>query len=119
MIKLTQEQVKGIEEILNRNSYAIDYYLDALLAEDFEEIHKRKPDIVDAIRCVFVADGRYREEHEQTYFRIENSSKYGIDYSIYCKNCQDISKEEFKEIKSTTLSVLTELEDYYLKKEEV
>lgn len=117
MIKLTEEQIKRLEDMLNDHSYVLDYYKKALIDEDFKEIHDGKePDIIDSLGCVFVASGRYRKNQRETYFSIENSSKYGIDYSIKCKNCYDMSKETFEEVKNTTLEVLKNLEENYVEK---
>lgn len=119
MIKLTSEQVKQIEEILNDHAYVLNYYKECLLKEDFEYIHDgKKPDIIDALRCVFVADGRYREDQKQTYFKIEDDHEWGLDYSIYGRTCDNMSAEEFEEIKTVTLSALKNLEDCYVIKGE-
>lgn len=119
MIKLTSEQVKQIEEILNDHTYVLNYYKECLLKEDFEYSHDgKKPDIIDALRCVFVSDGRYREDERQTYFKIEDDRKWGLDYSIYCRNCDNMSTEEFEEIKAVTLNALKDLEECYVTKEE-
>ncbi len=118
MIKLTQEQIERIEEILNRNYYALNYYKECLLAEDFKELHDGKePDIVDAIHCVFVADGRYREYQDITYFSVEHTSKYGYDYCIHFKKCCDMDQETFNHIKEVTLEVLENLQEDYVVKE--
>lgn len=119
MIELTSEQVKQIEAMLNDRTYVLNYYKECLLKEDFECTHGgKKPDIIDALRCVFVADGRYREDQRQTYFKIEDDHEWGLDYSIYGRNCDNMSTEEFEEIKAVTLNVLKNLEECYVTKEE-
>lgn len=117
MIKLTQEQIERLEEILNRNDYALNYYKECLLAEDFKELHDGKePDIVDAIHCVFVASGRYINHQDITYFSVEHTSKYGYDYCINCRKCDDMTQETFNHIKEVTLSVLENLQQNYVVK---
>ena len=119
MIKLTPEQIKQIEEMLNDHTYVLNYYKECLLKEDFEYIHDgKKPDIIDALRCVFVADERYREDQRQTYFKIEDNHKWSLDYSIYCKNCDNMSDKKFEEIKKVTQDALNYLEECCIKKEE-
>lgn len=118
MIKLTQEQIERLEEILNRNDYALNHYKECLLAEDFKELHDGKePDVVDAIHCVFGGDGRYREHQDIHYFSIEHTSKYGYDYCINCKKCNDMTQETFDHIKEVTLSVLEYLQECYVVEE--
>lgn len=119
MIKLTSEQIKQIEELLNDHTYVLNYYKECLLKEDFEYIHDgKKPDIIDALRCVFVADERYREDQEQTYFKIEDNHKWCLDYSIYCRNCDNMPTKKFEEIKKVTQDALNYLEECCIKKEE-
>jgi len=60
----------------------------------------------DTLRCIIIAAERYRKYLDEVYFTIENSAKHGIDYGVYCKKC---TREEFKEIVSTTISALESL----------
>ena len=115
MIKLTNSQIARIEEMLNRNEYVLNDYIQTMIAEDFEEIHDgAKPDIVDALGCVFCGDSRYREDRRHTFFKIEDSPKYGIDFSILCSNCYHMSKETYEEVEKITMAVLNDLKENYM-----
>ena len=67
-----------------------------------------EPDIIDVIRGLICAASRYSKHCDETYYSIENSSKYGIDYSVYYRK---ITREQFNEIVVMTFTALQCLEN--------
>ena len=109
--ELTEKDLPALNELLDRNYYALNEFYNSLDAEqrDFEKhgIAKYKqPTVIDLINCVFVGNGRYQQYREEEYFTILNSRKYGLDYSIPYKK---ISWEGYGEIRLITLDALEAL----------
>lgn len=110
-LKVEEKDLDRLNKVLRYSNTVRDMY-DSISAErraDAELTNGSydEPDIIDVIRGLICAASRYSKHCDETYYSIENSSKYGIDYSVYYKK---MTREEFNEIVVMTFRALQCLE---------
>lgn len=110
-------RLKEIEDVLYDSPYVERMFNDLKLER---EVYNRwllnsehDPDNVHAevttaevLAGLVVGTCRYYEDRDSTYFYIENSPKYGIDFGVRCKTC---TREEYKQIVYTTIAALEQM----------
>ena len=110
-LKVEEKDLDRLNKILRASNTVRSIY-DSVCAErraDAELINEpyEEPDIIDVINGLICAANRYLKHCDESYYSIENSSNYGIDYSVYCKK---MTREEFCEIVVMTFRALQCLE---------
>lgn len=110
-LKVEEKDLDRLNKVLRYSNTVRDMY-DSISAERRADAELTNgsyddPDIIDVIRGLICAASRYSKHCDETYYSIENSSKYGIDYSVYYKK---MTREEFNEIVVMTFRALQCLE---------
>ena len=119
-LKVEEKDLDRLNNVLRCSNTVIDMY-DSISAErraDAELTNGSydEPDIIDVIRGLIFAASRYSKFCDETYYSLENSSKYGIDYSVYYKK---MTRDEFNEIVVMTFSALQCLEHNVIENNDV